>query len=86
MMTKDLTPISILTGSLETLSFSSSRGLTGGEWDIGLQFKFGSLDSLCQCYLNEPLTPLAHATPAPTGKTNGVSSPLLISGQKIRAR
>jgi len=31
------TPKITLSGVLEQLSFSSSRGLTGGEWDIGLR-------------------------------------------------
>ena len=33
----DKTPKMILTGAVEKLSFSSSRGLTGGEWDISLR-------------------------------------------------
>ena len=36
-MYDDKTPRTTLTGALEKLSFSSSRGLTGGEWDIGLR-------------------------------------------------
>lgn len=35
----DKTPKITLTGDLEQLSFSSSRGLTGGTWDIGLRVK-----------------------------------------------
>jgi len=31
------TPKITLTGSVEQLAFSSSRGLTGGSWDIGLK-------------------------------------------------
>lgn len=30
-------PVATLSGELEKLSFSSSRGLTGGEWDIGMR-------------------------------------------------
>jgi len=33
----DKAPKITLTGSLEKLAFSSSRGLTGGSWDIGLR-------------------------------------------------
>lgn len=33
----DKTPRVTLNGSLEQLAFSSSRGLTGGSWDIGLK-------------------------------------------------
>ena len=33
----DKTPKTTLTGELQQLSFSSSRGLTGGTWDIGLR-------------------------------------------------
>jgi hypothetical protein len=33
----DKTPKVTLTGALEQLSFSSSRGVTGGTWDIGLR-------------------------------------------------
>ncbi len=33
----DKTPSVTLTGSLEELSFSSSRGLTGGTWDLSLK-------------------------------------------------
>ncbi|MDO8350016.1 MAG: hypothetical protein Q7S94_02555 [Gallionella sp.] len=36
-MFDDKTPRTTLTGTLEKLSFSSSRGLTGGEWDISLR-------------------------------------------------
>lgn len=36
-MYNDKTPNTTLTGSVEKLSFSSSRGLTGGEWDISLR-------------------------------------------------
>lgn len=36
-MFDDKTPKTTLTGAVEKLSFSSSRGLTGGEWDIGLR-------------------------------------------------
>lgn len=36
-MFDDKTPKTILTGAVEKLSFSSSRGLTGGEWDISLR-------------------------------------------------
>jgi len=42
----DKTPKITLTGSLETLSFSSSRGLTGGQWDIGLRLKSSNGKSL----------------------------------------
>jgi hypothetical protein len=33
----DKTPKVTLTGDVEQLAFSSSRGLTGGSWDIGLR-------------------------------------------------
>lgn len=33
----DKTPKTTLTGAVESLSFSSSRGLTGGTWDIALR-------------------------------------------------
>lgn len=33
----DKTPKITLSGAVEQLSFSSSRGLTGGSWDIGLR-------------------------------------------------
>lgn len=33
----DKTPKATLTGAVEQLAFSSSRGLTGGSWDIGLR-------------------------------------------------
>lgn len=36
-MFDEKTPKATLSGVLEKLSFSSSRGLTGGEWDIGLR-------------------------------------------------
>ncbi|HNP05661.1 MAG TPA: hypothetical protein PKH67_12125 [Rhodocyclaceae bacterium] len=36
-MYDDKSPKAVLTGALEKLSFSSSRGLTGGQWDIGLR-------------------------------------------------
>ena len=36
-MFDEQTPKTILTGTVEKLSFSSSRGLTGGEWDISLR-------------------------------------------------
>lgn len=36
-MFDDKTPKTILTGAVEQLSFSSSRGITGGEWNIGLR-------------------------------------------------
>lgn len=36
-MFDDKTPKTILTGAVEQLSFSSSRGLTGGEWNISLR-------------------------------------------------
>lgn len=36
-MYDDKTPKTTLTGTVEKLSFSSSRGLTGGEWDISLR-------------------------------------------------
>ena len=35
----DKTPAVTLTGEVEQLDFSSSRGLTGGTWDIGLRLK-----------------------------------------------
>jgi hypothetical protein len=40
------TPKTTLTGALEKLSFSSSRGLTGGEWDIGLRINSSNGKSL----------------------------------------
>ena len=36
-MFDDKTPKTTLSGAVEQLRFSSSRGLTGGEWDIGLR-------------------------------------------------
>lgn len=36
-MFDDKTPKITLTGAVEQLSFSSTRGLTGGTWDIGLR-------------------------------------------------
>ena len=36
-MFDDKTPKVTLSGAIEQLSFSSSRGLTGGEWDISLR-------------------------------------------------
>lgn len=36
-MFDDKTPKATLSGSVEQLSFSSSRGLTGGEWNISLR-------------------------------------------------
>lgn len=36
-MFDDKAPKATLSGEVEKLSFSSSRGLTGGEWDIGLR-------------------------------------------------
>lgn len=33
----DKTPKTILSGAVEQLSFSSSRGLTGGEWNVSLR-------------------------------------------------
>ncbi len=36
-MFDDKAPIITLSGVVESLSFSSSRGLTGGTWDIGLR-------------------------------------------------
>lgn len=36
-MFDEKTPKVTLTGAVEQLRFSSSRGLTGGEWDIGLR-------------------------------------------------
>ncbi len=36
-MFNDISPTVTLTGAIEKLSFSSSRGLTGGYWNIGLR-------------------------------------------------
>jgi hypothetical protein len=45
-MYDDKTPKTTLTGDVEKLSFSSSRGLTGGEWDISLRLKSSNGKSL----------------------------------------
>lgn len=45
-MFDDKTPKTTLTGAVEKLSFSSSRGLTGGEWDIGLRINSSNGKSL----------------------------------------
>ncbi|HEX5364219.1 MAG TPA: hypothetical protein VFW59_08100 [Gallionella sp.] len=45
-MFDDKTPKSTLTGAVEKLHFSSSRGLTGGEWDISLRISSSNGKSL----------------------------------------
>lgn len=45
-MFDDKAPKTTLTGALEKLDFSSSRGLTGGEWNIGLRINSSNGKSL----------------------------------------
>ncbi len=45
-MYDDKAPKVTLTGAVEKLSFSSSRGLTGGEWDISLRVNSSNGKSL----------------------------------------
>ena len=45
-MYDDKAPKTTLTGAVEKLSFSSSRGLTGGEWDISLRINSSNGKSL----------------------------------------
>ena len=42
----DKTPKITLSGVIEQLSFSSSRGLTGGSWDIGLRINSSNSKSI----------------------------------------
>lgn len=54
-MFDDKTPKTTLSGNLEQLSFSSSRGLTGGEWNIQLRVNSsnGKSISVSEHYLFE---------------------------------